>query len=472
MTQEDLTVRFVKHHDSLRGENHSFKKIAFISKFYQGPLPLEGEQWICKIVFDTKPMESNRGVFFLRPISPVGSITTWNITEDASGIEICSTTMFAGRQIDFKRALFTPGRLIKGCPKSILLRAEDLWESRKRRLDEQFEEEKRLRRQKQAEQIEKLNEVEARKQQLMGELTNGLAITVSSILCLQHEVTLRPKNDYYRNHDVLIGGELAGLYDSFMLPSRESFPLLVEERQITFSNGQSVSIFNMDLQVIKSWSKRGANWSPKKEVIFKTKLAVTLGTKEFITWQEAEKLSVGDEISKEYPFQALGDWLSNGLVWFPRERPQKQEWKQLPIPAVPKEFWEPFLSGLEGKFLQDLLSYHKEVTTKKRSKRVDLTERQRCVRALIKGQMWNGSSTCKRLSIGKNVIFEVTRESKRVLYVVDNPGVGAIFVFNQKNDAVELANGNVSRSEAKKRGQKRVVHSVGWESRLKLLLCS
>src|SRR5262249_11420030 len=90
--------------------------------------------------------------------------------------------------------------------------------------------------------------------------------------------------------------------------------------------------------------------------------------------------------------------------------------------------------------------------------------------AVVNGQMWQGNEGCKRVSVGRNVVFHVERPQSRPMYLVDNPGVGAIYVFTTIDEAMQLANGTIRRSTAREDGCRRVIHSDGWQARVTKLL--
>lgn len=173
-------------------------------------------------------------------------------------------------------------------------------------------------------------------------------------------------------------------------------------------------------------------------------------------------------------FQWAGDFLTEGTIWFPRVRPKGTEWQKYPIEAVPEGYWDTFLTGLKGKLLFELLPYHEQgIWRRPTQTRIPLTERQRDIAEIIKKEiataqereMWQGDGV-DSLAIGKCVVFTVRREKLPDLYVVDNPGPGAIYLFEEKDEALNLAQGRITRTELRKLGAKRIHHVSGWKQEL------
>lgn len=173
-------------------------------------------------------------------------------------------------------------------------------------------------------------------------------------------------------------------------------------------------------------------------------------------------------------FQWAGDYLTDGRLWFPRRRPEGLEWRKFPIAAVPSGYWETFLQGLEGKIMDELLDYYRQETWRRPVvERVKLTERQEEIKRTIKSeierlvkgkQMWQGDGV-DAVAVGKCVVFIVERNGQS-LFVVDNPGPGAIYVFRSKEDAHRLAREEVTRRSLIKGGAIRILHTPGWQLKL------
>jgi hypothetical protein len=117
------------------------------------------------------------------------------------------------------------------------------------------------------------------------------------------------------------------------------------------------------------------------------------------------------------------------------------------------------------------LPYHEGESWRRRTQsRISLTERQGEIADIIKKEisvvkereMWQGEGV-DALAIGKCVVFPVRRENLPNLYVVDNPGPGAIYLFENEEDALSLAQGRTTRTELRKLGAKRILHVRGWK---------
>jgi hypothetical protein len=197
--------------------------------------------------------------------------------------------------------------------------------------------------------------------------------------------------------------------------------------------------------------------------------AVTMRLDRKLDWTTANRLRPGDPVTVEYAFQWVNGNLTNGVISFPPLRPHGQQWRNYPIDPVPESCWDDFLDGLEGKFMHELLPYHKEVTTRKPEQQRALTARQSDVERVIKGAMWKGDG-CEQVAFGRNLLFIVKRDGREPVYVVDNAGYGAVYVFRDHGHAREFARGAITRSAAIKSGCLRVVHAGKWEARLSRIL--
>ncbi len=173
-------------------------------------------------------------------------------------------------------------------------------------------------------------------------------------------------------------------------------------------------------------------------------------------------------------FQRAGEFLTQGSIWFPNVRPKGTEWQKFPIDSVPEGYWETFLSGLEGKLLGELLPYYSGQSWRRPAKtRIPLTERQNEIVAIIKAEiakvkereMWQGEGV-DWLGVGKCVVFFVTRPGRPDLFVVDNPGPGAIYRFDSKEKAYALAENVITRTALIKSGAQRIIHGPGWKAKL------
>jgi hypothetical protein len=99
---------------------------------------------------------------------------------------------------------------------------------------------------------------------------------------------------------------------------------------------------------------------PRNETLFAVtqELALPFGQTLLLYYEDAERLTIGQVLAySEYPFQWVGDVLTNGEVSLPRNKPRAQEWRlyaQYGIRSVKAPVWLKFLHLLEKKFLNEL----------------------------------------------------------------------------------------------------------------------
>jgi len=452
-----LQVRFVPNRADVRGTNQHFTKIAFIARRYAGTRPRQNEEWMCRVVGDSKPEEPNRGALFLMPLWKLQPETRWGVVPTEAGptspLQIVRREVLGERELEAQRwSVASEAEIDAGWPVGLQERVLATLKDRAREL-------KAARKQCERQ----------RQQALIPQLKNPVSIiTITAVSSFEHRVTARATDDRYDNYKIFVDRKRVGLYDRGAGLPLPQFPLTIHGRRLTLSNGKSFDIHSHELPVVKAWKRSEGRWTPKKASIFRTRCEIAELDRKELSWAEVQDLSQGDVLAHEYPFQWVDGWLTNGAIWFPRERPQGSDWQEYPIPAVPEGCWSVFLSGLEGKFLCELIPFHKQVTTRKA--RVRLTERQEKLRAVIAGQMWQGSDGCKQVSVGKNVVFHVNRGAHPPLFLVDNPGIGAIYLFPSLDAAMKFARGEVTRSEAIKLGYQRVIHCRQWQLKVTELL--
>ncbi|MBX9721173.1 MAG: hypothetical protein K2X81_07255 [Candidatus Obscuribacterales bacterium] len=294
-----------------------------------------------------------------------------------------------------------------------------------------------------------------------------------------------------RGLEVRLDDKRLGKFDSWGGVEEGEFPLNIRTTEISLSNRVQISSTSRNLEVISGWQHvGGGSVFPEKTAVFsskpvtqqlvsgwerlestfprKTLTSPITDARSALNWNEIG-LRAGDQVSVEYPFQWAGDRLTNGMLQLPRLRPEGTEWNSLPLSSVPKQGWQPFLDALEGKYLDDLLPLHRKYTQiESNSAKTQLTARQKEVQSLLKGQMWNGGEGVQRLSTNGNaVVFKAARSEGEHVYVVDNPGVGALYVFDKAEDALGLAVGTKARLELRKDGAQFIVHSGDWQERLR-----
>jgi hypothetical protein len=451
-----LQVKFMSHREDIKGVNENLTKIAFIDRSYKGPRPQPGDEWMCWVKGDSKPQEPKRGAFFLFPLHLLKPEMQWSIewpaVNEQEYVEVRWREMLGERELD-----------TQSWRVASLSDLQSDWPERVTRPVASY-----LKRYVQEQKArKKLTQREEQRQLLLNGLKNPSGIWVTAVSSFEHLVTVQAKHDLHRNHEVFVDGEYVGRHDSWAALRLTEFPLTIHGRRLELSNGNSITVYSHALQVIRAWNLSGGRWNPEKQVVFACMDKVNVGGRQTFNWDHVRTHLPGEVVGYEYPFQWTGEWLTNGVVWFPRQRPEGIDWKDYPIGAVPRECWEIFLAGLEGKFLDELIPYHREILGRKSVRSGYLpTERQKQLYAVITGKMWHGHKDCKRVSVGRNVVFHVTCAGGKPLYVLDNPGVGSIYLFRDLEKAMELAEGKITRNAAIEKGYERIIHSEGWEERL------
>lgn len=271
---------------------------------------------------------------------------------------------------------------------------------------------------------------------------------------------------------VYLAGVKVGRYDR----KGSGLPIWpIAELKVTLCDGRIFKVHNCDINVIERWEPCTEPWgkSSHKPVLKSVCSSYAdLGDGWAITVEKALRLKVGKPVIVDRPFQWVGDVLSNGLFTFPRERPFGGDWWRYPFPAV--DCWDDFLETLEGKCVSNVIEFRKGYLRHRKEERVRkrqvvLTERQECVQRVINKLLWKGGG-CEQIALGRNIIFVVKHEGNPVLYVVDNPGVGAIYRFFGEKKARALASGAWRRLDAIEEGADRIVHQGNWEERLEAVV--
>lgn len=249
--------------------------------------------------------------------------------------------------------------------------------------------------------------------------------------------------------------------------------------RLNLSNGKSVEAYEQHLQVISHWSE-DCNY-PIKKIALRSFAELPAGQKsKALRYEELAKLAVGDEVGYEIPFQRFEQWLTDGIVWLPQKRPfGLKEWKTVPFAPMSDLAWAKLVDVLEGKVLEDMFAYYKGESKSKgdgskgSAPRVRLNERQSEIKLALEQtcspEIWEAADV-RAVSVGNNVIFHVERPQAPTLYVVDNPGIGAIYVFDSYSQAMELASGALPRATAMREKHLRVIHRGEWKSRLSAIL--
>lgn len=502
---KQVQVKFERLRDTLHGVNSSFTKIAFISKHWSvtshkgffAP-PQAGEEWLCQVVHDTNPDNPRKGALILVPQRKLKEEVQWSIIEEnVKGGRLVATSIISlGGKVLRSQSFYVANerQIPSGCPANI-----------RQQLREQLDA-IRYRKLKCMVNLESVDGSECVVVSMLEQDTGRQIFTVKSEKDvkvfwpdkLKSEV--RGKLSYIKSREIIarkqeeqarqLAERIKARQEEAQLKARLAAEAEANARlafENTFKGGKAVSVIKLT-----STQKKFFGWRHKSVTVDHLSLELSNGKtvevssyaasgytkdvaklqlpcKPFLTWQEASELTEGSIISYEYPFQWVDGWLTNGVTRFPRVRPEGSEWREYPVSAIPKDCWELFLSGLEGKFAADILPWHKTVTTREKKQQVRLTERQTRIQAIIRKQMWKGNEG-DYVVIGTNLIFSHQTASGVMLYLVDNPGVGAIYVFSDKEKAQELASNAITRTTAIERGYQRILHREGWEEKVEALL--
>ena len=528
-------VRFADHNGKLRGNHRDFTKISFVSKNYKGEQPRCGELWDCVVVFDTMLDDPRKGVLYLRPLKRTGAASAPAAAEAAVGTAAAEAAIAAApvrETLRLNQRISPPPRFGRRTP--IVRTAWDVstetsgGQERVRVTWTQFKGDKVVR--TQSWQVNRFDHVPERwaprvKAQVLtalarinerikaattaaledsledalrqsvvenagsvttapvaplfdstntaprikGRLVNPVAIEVVSIEPFEHRMT-RSDTSVFKDEVRL------GALHWFSPMIDRGTATIVHGRRITLSNGETFEICSHTVSIVVRTVQDGRRRMIDSEAVFSSCRKLELVDRREVTWEEAEKLTVGDLVGHEFRFQWVGERLTNGKVWIPRKRPSgAAEWAKLPLPALPPQLWDDFLAGLEGKFLAELIPFQTRVReSAKVEKEEKLTVRQNALRKVVNAYMWKGGDEgCERVAIGEtgNVIYHVRRPDRWPLFVLDNAGVGSFYIFDNVEDATSVANGTVTRLEARKRFR-HIDHRPGWEDEVTKLLAS
>lgn len=409
MSQPLFDIRFVAHKNGIKGEHANFNKIIFVAYQYCNTSPGPGEVWRCAIICDTRPEDTRRGAILVRPLA----------------------------------RLVTPARpSICQAKASVLPNAKQL-------------------------EIIKAN------------LRGAQAVKIAAVERSIKSVTAVATNDRYKNYIVHIDQQAVGLFDSWSDLKVADLPMQVECIKLTLDCGTVITVHDRTIPIISHWyqrpyKRRGhSNWHPVKSRLLTSQPLPKFGGKCF-AWDEVIDKKAGDVLFYEYPFQWQLNWLTNGIYSFPREVPRRQQWQALPVKAMPPQCWQLFLQALEGKMLDQMQAQYQSVVAKQPHTKENKQARTIVPEGQDAGnksyQLWQGEISCKQISIGQNLVFTVSRVPLGPLYVVDNAGVGALYVFESEQDARALACGKNSRRQAQKLCLLRLVHRPGWQQKLAVYL--
>lgn len=176
----------------------------------------------------------------------------------------------------------------------------------------------------------------------------------------------------------------------------------------------------------------------------------------------------------DFPFQWFNKELTNGAVSFPEVRPVGGEWRKLPIPAVPERFWTPYLQSLEGQYVDEILPNLSGFLRNSRAAAIarepKLTPFQGEVKAVLEktkaGELWAGNeSTIQGVKLGHGVMFKQPVARDKNIFVLEQAD-RAVYLFKTEKDAERIATGQMLRTDARKAGNRFVVHSGDWKTKL------
>jgi hypothetical protein len=183
------------------------------------------------------------------------------------------------------------------------------------------------------------------------------------------------------------------------------------------------------------------------------------------------KLSGERPRTKDYPFQWVDDNLTNGVISLPRVRPEGQAWRNLPIPAVPKPFWTPYLNSLEGQYVNKILPnmerFLERSTVVREPKLSRFQEEIKTVLTGGKGrELWAGNeTTAEGIKLGHGVMFKQPVRGGQNIYVLEQAD-RAVYLLKNEEDAERIATGQWLRTDARKAGNRFVVHAGDWKTKL------
>lgn len=307
----------------------------------------------------------------------------------------------------------------------------------------------------------------------------GEKVKVNSITLSQHDVSLKlePPDGKWLDQGVYINGKRIGIHDATAHPQQHEFPMTVNTAELHLSDGRSLAVSDRSLRIITDLrAKEGAARAyPKYEDIFSAK-PIVLSPWAHFDYAKASELRPGTEITKRFPFlwNEEGE-LTNGVVSLPEKRPEGSEWRKYPISAVKEGYWESYKKALHRTYVDDLVESQPQILKAIEEARIPkespLSAKQREVQSIVNGEMWSGqlsenNAKLTHVSLGQSVIFKMPLENGKILHIVDNPGDGAIYLFNNYNDAEELASGYMSRMAARELGHPFVIHKGEWKEKL------
>lgn len=488
---DTVLARFVEKHGKIVvARDLGVGKTAYLAgsfkKQKQHRRPGAGEIWNCRVVHDSHPSTFDKGCMYLWPVNKANerSEISWSVSHaklsETGYITVERKTVKLGQ--DDESQTFTCNSIkeargigqdwpahIKRQVKGLIRAYADANVAAPSPAAFNASLEAELRRQPEPE-LPPPPVVKAQRQP-SSKLQRPVPITVVSVTTKQINCT----SDDAPRPSILVDGQVVGLYDRHCSGSLMQFPMVVNSLTLVLSTGTELTISDRDLSVlVEVAATEEKSRSLQRTAVIRSKLPLDRGDRRELTFSEATQLEAGDILAYEYPFQwhqGIGTdepKLTNGRVWLPRKHPRgPTAWAKLGIPPVPAASWELFLSSLEGNICADLLDHRQRVIPPKRQpKERKLNALQRQMQAIVQGKMWKGTGDGEPIWVGAMVIFQAHRKQSGVTFVVDNPGKGAIFAFPTLGQAKELAEGELTRTDARHQGYVRIEHRERWEQKL------
>lgn len=325
-------------------------------------VPRVGEDWLCVVTGDSFSGEFFQGEILVAPLRKASVLVECRYADrhDSKilGVpmpKVVSRVLIDGRETDL-REWYPEHRseILSEWPETVQQRVL----ARLTRIEKEIQEalEKRNR-QKRWEELELLKR--------WAKLDGGIQIKITEKEMTSHLLTLQSPPGYVLSRrEVFCDDTKIGTYAPGSSPPCSQFPITLEALNIKLSNGADVALHNIDLIVIDRWEFG----DPKNRRVFSSSKPCAFGGKTELSWGDLAKLEIGDTVATEYPFQWHRDWLTNGVVWLPRECPIGQEWRRYPFPAIDKGYWSMFLELLNGKFVRDFIPFHAQIKSLRRAK--------------------------------------------------------------------------------------------------------
>ncbi len=334
-----VEVRFVQISSRLAAVSAEFEKIAFLDRFcHIRVMPQIGEEWQCIVRGDSNRQDPKRGALFLKPIRRLEEEETWCL-EDQPEAHVLNVykplvrkTVAVGKR-EIGRQVWCPsgrGDIQEDWPKHI----QTLVSLRFGELD------KAVRSVVYGAMRKELAELK----KSVPRFKEFVDITVEKFERISHELSLQ--KELGARQAVYADGKRLGLLDRWSSAPASSFPFVIEGLNIYLSNGTKLTVHDRALGVILSWE----NGRPKTAKAFSSSIDCAVGDRTVLNWGDALDLKEGSHFARDYKFQWVGNWLTNGIVWLPRERPCGSEWRDYTIPAIPEEYWSLFVDRFIAQF--------------------------------------------------------------------------------------------------------------------------